>query len=193
MRHFGWMVAGLAVTLAAVDTAAAQGRPDPAVLLAAQRQAMAPLAFMDGAWRGTAWSIDPSGQKHTLVQTERVGPFLDGAVKVVEGRGYDSDGILAFNAFATISFNPATKTFTMHSYAQGSVGDFSLTPTADGFVWEIPAGPMTIRYTAVIKDGKWNEVGDRLMPGKDPVRFYEGNLVRVGDSDWPAAGAIGPK
>jgi hypothetical protein len=81
----------------------------------------------------------------------------------------------------------------MHSYAQGSVGDFTLTPTADGFVWEIPAGPMTIRYTATIKDGKWNEVGDRLMPGKDPVRFYEGNLERVGDTDWPAAGAIGPK
>lgn len=193
MRHFGWMVAGLAVALASVDTLAAQGRPDPAVLLAAQRQAMAPLAFMDGVWRGTAWSIDQSGQKHTLVQTERVGPFLDGAVKVVEGRGYDADGKLAFNAFATIAFNPATKTFTMHSYAQGSVGDFSLTPTADGFVWEIPAGPMTIRYTAVIKDGKWNEVGDRLMPGKDPVRFYEANLQRVGDSDWPAAGAIGPQ
>jgi hypothetical protein len=52
---------------------------------------------------------------------------------------------------------------------------------------------MTIRYTAVIKDGKWNEVGDRLMPGKDPVRFYEAQLERVGDTDWPAAGVIGPK
>lgn len=193
MRQTGWLVAGIMTALLGANPAGGQGRPDPVALLAAERQAMAPLAFMDGVWRGTAWSIAPSGQKHTLVQTERVGPFLEGAVKVVEGRGYDADGTMAFNAFATISYNPATKAYTMHSYAQGSVGDFTLTPSADGFVWEIPAGPMTIRYTAVIKDGKWNEVGDRIMPGKDPVRFYEGNLQRVGDSDWPAAGAIGPK
>lgn len=179
--------------MAGTGSATAQGRPDPTALLAAERQAMAPLAFMDGVWRGTAWNIEYSGQKHTLVQTERVGPFLEGAVKVVEGRGYDAEGSLAFNAFATISYNPTTKAYTMRSYAQGTVGDFSFTPTADGFVWEIPAGPMTIRYTAVIKDGTWNEVGDRLMPGKDPVRFYEANLARVGNSDWPAADAIGPK
>ncbi len=186
-------IAAVVLMVVGTSEAGAQGRPDPGVLLAAERQAMAPLAFMDGVWRGTAWTIDQSGQRHTLAQTERVGPFLDGAVKVVEGRGYEADGTLAFNAFATISFNPATKAYTMRSYAQGSVGDFTLTPTPDGFVWEIPAGPMTIRYTAVVKDGKWNEVGDRLAPGKDPVRFYESNLLRVGDSDWPAAGAIGPK
>ena len=49
---------------------------------------------------------------------------------------------------------------------------------------------MTIRYTMTLKDGIWNEVGDRIMPGKDPVRFFEMNLKRVGDTDWPAAGAI---
>jgi hypothetical protein len=75
----------------------------------------------------------------------------------------------------------------------GNVGDFVLTPNADGYVWEIPAGPMTIRYTAAIKDGTWREVGDRIVPGQDPVRFFEMNLKRVGDSDWPAAGAIPPK
>jgi len=52
---------------------------------------------------------------------------------------------------------------------------------------------MKIRYTAVIKDGKWREVGDRIMPGQDPVRFFEMNLVRVGDSSWPAAGTIPQK
>lgn len=183
----------LLVLAMGVVTAPAQGRPDPAALVAAQKLAMAPLAFMDGVWRGTAWNVDPSGVKHSLIQTERVGPFLDGSVKVVEGRGYDADGKLAFNAFATIAFNPATQTYTMHSYAQGNVGDFTLTPTADGFVWEIAAGPMTIRYTAVVGNGVWTEVGDRLMPGKEPVRFYEATLERIGDSDWPAAGAVGPQ
>jgi hypothetical protein len=81
----------------------------------------------------------------------------------------------------------------LHSYAQGQVGDFVITPQADGYVWEIPAGPMTIRYTATIKDGNWKEVGDRIVPGKDPIRFFEMNLKRVGDTDWPAAGAVSPK
>ena len=173
--------------------ASGQGRPDPAALIAAQREGMAPLAFMDGVWRGPAWTILPSGEKHNITQTERIGPFLDGSVKVIEGRGYNADGTVGFNAFGTISYNPATHVYTLHSYAMGNVGDFVLTRTADGYTWEIPAGPMTFRYTAVIKDGAWREVGDRIVPGKDPFRFFEMNLKRVGDTNWPAAGAISPK
>lgn len=170
-----------------------QTRPDPATLIAAEREAMLRLSVMDGVWRGPAWTILPSGEKHSITQTERIGPFLDGSVKVIEGRGYDADGKVSFNAFGTISYNPSTRVYTLHSYAQGQVGDFVLTPTTDGYIWEIPAGPMTIRYTAVIKDGAWREVGDRIMPGKEPIRFFEMNLKRIGDTNWPAAGAISPK
>jgi hypothetical protein len=181
------MIAGLSLT------ASAQGPPDPAVLIAAQREAMAPLAYMDGVWRGTAWVILPSGEKHTITQTERIGPMLDGSIKVVEGRGYEPDGSVGFNAFGIISYNPATRAYILHSHAQGQVGDFALKLTSDGYVWEIPAGPVTIRYTAVIKNRAWQEVGDRIVPGQNPVRFFEMNLTRVGDSSWPAAGAIPPK
>lgn len=168
----------------------AQGRPDPAALISSQREAMKALSMMDGVWRGPAWTILPSGQKHNITQTERIGPFLDGSIKVIEGRGYNEDGSVGFNAFGIISYDPATKVYTLHSHAQGRVGNFVIKPTADGYVWEIPAGPMTIRYTAVIKDGTLREVGDQVMPGKEPVRFFEMNLKRVGDTDWPAAGAI---
>ncbi len=154
---------------------------------------MASLAFMNGVWRGSAWTILLSGEKHTITQTERIGPFLDGSVKVIEGRGYDPDGRVTFNAFGTISYNAPTKIFTLHSYAQGNVGDFVLTPSADGYAWDIPAGPVTIRYTATIKDGAWREVGDRIMPGKEPIRFFEMNLQRVGDTSWPAGGALPPR
>ena len=44
-------------------------------------------------------------------------------------------------------------------------------------------GPHTLEDTL-------REVGDRIMPGKEPVRFFEMNLKRVGDTDWPAGGAI---
>jgi hypothetical protein len=181
----------LALALPAV--APAQGRPDPEALLAAQREAMAKLAMLDGEWRGTAWTITPSGEKHTITQTERVGPMLGGSVRVIEGRGYEADGRVGFNAFAVISYQPDKQAFSMRSYAGGHSGDFAVTPTADGFTWEIPAGPMTIRYTATVKDGRWREVGDRIAPGKDPVRFLEMDLARIGDSSWPAGGVVPAK
>jgi hypothetical protein len=174
-------------------TALAQGRQNPAERIAAQREAISKLPAMDGVWRGPAWSVSPTGERHDITQTERIGPFLDGSVRVVEGRGYTADGKVGFNAFGIISWSPETQAYTLHSYAMGQVGDFKMTPNTDGYVWEIPAGPMTIRYTATIKDGKWKEVGEQIMPGKDPVQIFEMDLVRVGDTDWPAAGAIPPK
>jgi len=175
------------------QTAPAQGQPNPAELIAAQREAMQVLARMDGVWRGPAWTMLPNGEKHHLTQTERIGPLLDGSIKVVEGRGYEADGRTSFNAFGVISFNPATRAYSMRSHAQGRYGEFALKPTEDGYSWEIPAGPMTIRYVATIKDGVLKEVGDRVMPGKDPVRFFEMTLTRLGDSAWPGAGAVPPK
>jgi len=184
----------LALAAGAASPALAQGRPDPTALLAAQKEAMKAFAAMDGVWRGPAWTILPSGENHTITQTERIGPFLDGSVKVLEGRGYDSDGRVTFNAFGTISFSPATKTYTLHSHAMGSAGDFAFKPTADGYTWEIPMGPArTLRYTAVIKDGTLKEVGDVLEPGKEAFRNFEMTLTRIGDTTWPAGGAVPQK
>jgi len=190
--RFAIVVLGVAV-VANATCATAQERPDPAALLAAQREAMAAFAFMDGVWRGPATTVRPSGEKHAITQTERIGSLLGGTVKVIEGRGYEPDGKTTFNALGIISYNVATKTYSMRSYAMGYSGDFVVQRTSDGFTWDIPAGPVTIRYNAIVKDGTWTEVGDRIVPGEDPVRFFEMQLRRVGDSDWPGAGAIAPQ
>lgn len=171
----------------------AQGRPDPIALMAAQKQALGSLAYMDGIWRGTASTTLPDGSKHTITQTERIGPMLDGAVKVIEGRGYEADGRTAFNALGIVYFDNARGVLRFQAHAMGMSGDYSFTPTADGYAWEIPAGPMVIRYTASYKDGEWHEVGDRVMPGAPDQRFFEMRLKREGDSAWPTAGTIAPK
>src|SRR4051812_22663049 len=93
--------------VAAFPAEAGQAPPSPQATIAAQRAALAKLGFMDGVWRGAAWSITPNG-RHDIVQTERIGAFLDGSVKVLEGRGYNEDGSVGFNAFGIISFDPAT-------------------------------------------------------------------------------------
>lgn len=170
--------------------AIAQAPPDPAPLIAAQREAMAPLAMMDGVWRGTAWTLTPGG-RHDVVHTERVGPFLGGSVKVVEGRAYQADGSVGFNAFGIISFDPASRAYTLHSYAMGRKGDFPLEVRPDGYVWQVPAGPgAIIRYTATIGGGKWREVGDRIVGTGAPMRIFEMNLERVGDTRWPAGDPV---
>lgn len=192
MINYRLAALGLVMTLLGA-VASAQGRPDPAVQMAAQREALASLSFLDGVWKGPATTTMSPGETHAVTQTERVGPFLDGTVRVIEGRGYDADGKVAFNAFAIISYSPATRAYTMRSYAMGSAGDFVFQRKPDGFVWEIPAGAMTIRYTAVVKEGVWREVGERIVPDKEPVRFFEMTLKRVGNTDWPGAGAISPK
>jgi hypothetical protein len=181
----------LAATLAAAP-AWAQGPPDPAARIARQQAAMKALSWMDGVWRGPAMTTRPGGQKLTVTQTERSGPLLGGAVHVVEGRGYNADGSTGFNALGIISYDPDKDAYSMRSYAMGQAGDFPLTVTPNGAIWTIAAGPATIRYTITAKDGVWHEVGERVVEGQPPVQFFEMTLKRIGDSSWPAAGAIPP-
>ena len=187
-----WTHAGLAVfTLCAASPVLAQAE-SATTIMAAERAALEKLAWMNGQWRGEAITQTHGGE-HRVTQTERIGDFLGGTIKLLEGRGFGADGKVGFNAFGVISCDPATGRYTLHSYAQGRAGDFVLTPTIDGYVWEIPAGPMTIRYTAKVAEGVWTETGERIAPGKPPEQFVIMRLRRIGDSDWPEAGALTPR
>lgn len=180
-------------SLAFAPASFAQG-PDAEKRLSAQREAMRALAMLDGEWRGPAKSLRNDGQWHSMVQAERVGTMLDGAVRVIEGRGYEAGGELSFNAFAVISYDPDTKAYTMRSYSAGRTGDFPIVPTPTGFTWEIQAGPeMKIAYEATVKDGVWTEIGHRIPKSGAPVKFIEFTVTRLGDTTWPAAGFVGPK
>jgi len=180
----------LAAGLLATTPIAASAQPDPAPRLAAQREAMGRLSFMDGTWRGSAWTLTQQG-RHELTQTERVGAFLGGSVRIVEGRGYEADGRISFNAVGIISWDPDTSRYSFSAWAQGRNGVYPFQPTDNGFTWETPAGPgAVIRYTATIRDGTWHEVGDMIAQGRPPLRVVELNLRRVGDTDWPGAGAV---
>lgn len=176
-------------TAAAIRSVEAAGPPDAKERIAEQRRAMMPLAIFDGTWRGPAAATLADGRRVELTQTERVGGFLGGSLKLIEGRGYGADGSVVFNAFGVISFSPQTGKYNLHSHAQGFSGDFAIEVAADGFTWTMQSGPAKLRYTATVKDGMWTEIGDRLVDGQSPVRIYEMTLRRVGNTDWPEAGA----
>ena len=53
------------------------------------------------------------------------------------------------------------------------------------------------RSVAAVAIASWMTLGSvKVIKGrghKGPQRIFEMHLKRIGDSDWPAAGAIGPR
>src|SRR5204863_3103992 len=125
-------IAIAALLAVAAAAAHAQHGPNPQELIAQQREALKPLAVMDGVWRGPAWTLLPNGEKRHITQTERIGPFLDGSVKVIEGRGYEADGRVGFNAFGVIFYDSMKKAYGFRSWALGRAGDFKFELVPDG-------------------------------------------------------------
>jgi hypothetical protein len=178
----------LAVVLALTGPLAARAQTPKEEAAAA----IARLDFMRGVWVGPASGVNPGGTRYAITQTERIGPLLDGTIMLVEGRGYDSDGTAAFNAFGVISWNGEADRYEFRSYTDGHAGTFPFTLTDNGYVWEVPAGPGVMRFTADVTGTTYHEVGDFVMPGQSPRRSFEMTLTRRGDSDWPGAGAVAP-
>lgn len=151
-----------------------------------------PLSFMFGEWVGEASGVGRNNTTYKITQTERVGPMLEGDIVVIEGKGYDSDGMAAFNAFAVVSPN-RDGTWDIRSYAQGNSGTFPFTPGASGFTWSTPAGPdAEMRFTATFGDNTWSQVGEYVASGRPPVQTFQMELKRIGPTDWPSAGAVDP-
>jgi hypothetical protein len=183
-------LAPLLFLFASAAPAAAQTFPDAQGRIAAQKQALEHFKPFHGRWRGEAIIHSQAG-KRTLVQTERVGPLLDGATLLVEGRGYAPDGKLVFNAFGQIVYDPGTKLYSFQTQAMGYSGVAAVKLIPDGYIWESPAGPGAVmRYTTTLKDGIWHEVGERVAGNAPPMRTFEMTLKRIGDTQWPAADPV---
>ena len=150
-----------------------------------------PLSFMFGEWRGTAVIAQRDGDDLVLTQTERVGLLLGGDIVAIEGVGYRTNGEKAFNAFAIVSPTGADGAWEMRSYNRGYGGTYPFAPTATGFVWSTPAGPNARNeYKADFADGVWRQTGHYVADGAPPRKFIDMTLERIGDTDWPAAGAV---
>ena len=181
-----------AAVLLVAPAAVAQVPAQPAGT-AAQRDAVAALDFLDGEWRGEAVIMGPGGRE-TLVQTERVGSLLGGSVKVIEGRGYAADGSTQFNALAVLSWDEREGRYRFRSWANGYSGDYPFERTENGFRWSTPAGPNArMEYVATVRDGTWREVGSYVAEGQPPRPVIDMRLTRVGDTSWPADGAVSPR
>lgn len=116
-----------------------------------------------------------------------------GTLKVIEGRSFDTAGELSANNFEVISFNAATKAYSLRLYTQGTTADVPVVPTSNGFSLEYRDGSATVRFTISVSNGRWNETAERREPNEASVRFLQLDLARFSDTDWPAAGAVPPR
>ena len=188
-RRFAASFAALSVVCCAAPAMAQQF--DPAIATA-HRGHLSQLEWMNGEWVGTAEVMVGMGQTRTLRHTERIGPMLDGVIKVIEGHSYEADGSTGFNAFAILSWDDENERYTMRSYVGGMAGDFPLEMTPAGWRWSTPARGGEIHYETIHDGDSWTETGDFVMPGREPMRVITLRLHRKGDSDWPAGGAVAP-
>ncbi|ESQ88168.1 hypothetical protein ABAC460_16030 [Asticcacaulis sp. AC460] len=185
---FKAIVCAAAIAAMSVSAVCAQEAAKPSTNAAA----IAKLDGMKGVWKGPAKGFSQSGP-FELTQTERVGNMLGGDVLVVEGRGYKADGKLEFNAFGIVSWNNETQKYEFRAYNGGRSGTFKFEVTETGAVWEMPAGPTArIVSTITLTGDTWREVQEYVADGQPPRQFFEMNLKRVSDTEWPAAGAVAP-
>ena len=179
-----WMT-GICAALMATPAVAQDARTLES--LAEQREKIDAFDWADGLWRGEA-TYDMGGNKGSLIQVERVGDFLDGSVKIVEGRGYvEATGDSVFNALGVIKWHPELGAFRFHTFAQGNAGVHPVALQPDGYDWWIEMGPRRILYETRVHDGRWHEIGYNVAEDGSRTKFFEMTLVRVAEeADWPA-------
>ena len=183
-----------AVTKAAAETPKeTRAQSQPSKRFQAQQDAMKELAFLDGEWRGSSKVLRKDGWASTT-QSERVGTMLDGTVRMIEAKGYGSDGRVSFDVLRIISYEPETKTYSMRSYQSGRVRDHELSLTDNGFAWESESSNnTTIRYEASVKNGVWTETATRVPARGEPETYVEVRMKRQRSSSWAATGGAGAK
>ncbi len=156
--------------------AQAQADPTPAI------EAVTQAAFLEGNWAGEGWIQMGQGPKEEFTQTETVEAMLDGAVMLIEGVGHSTgeDPKKVHHALALISFDPVNNTLVFSAFVAGRPR-LDLVPEVapNTFKWGFsPPSGGEIRYSIVIEDGVWHEVGEFSRDGKSWHKFLEMHLKR---------------
>lgn len=157
-------------------------------LLDAERAAMNRLVDFDGVYAGPWRTFKPDGSISSQGTTvHRVGPFLGGTVKVMEGRNYSEQGAITFNGMIVLTFDPDAKTYLLHIYAGGHAFDTKPVWTPTGYYFEVagPDGKGVRRVIITISPTQWAEQVYDRVEGRPPAKVFEMTLPRVGESDWP--------
>lgn len=147
--------------------------------VAAQREAMQKLAFLQGRWSGPVTIVRGPGESLHLTQSEDVQYKLGGLVMLIQGKSTGADGKGEFEALATVAFDDATGTYRFRAYNDGHYVDTELTVLADGFSWGMQAGPAHVVNTMHLTGkGEWQETTEVTFGGNPPRHSVDMLLER---------------
>lgn len=146
------------------------------------RDAMEALPDLVGRWKGEGWIRRGPGEPLHVLSEEIVEAKLDGQIWVIEGihHAKEEPSRKVFHAFAVLSYDPGEDTYRFRSHtSEGRGGDFKARVEDGAFVWghQDPRGE--VRYTARIREGRWEEVGEHSSDGETWNQFFEMKLRRV--------------
>jgi hypothetical protein len=172
MKH-----AMMAMASMGVIAGIAQSQQPPEALPPAQA-----LSFMLGHWQGEGWRISAQGERQVYrIEETLTAPAGGHAISIVGigTAGESEEAREIHNAFAMI-WREHNGRYRMRSVvAPGHTIETTPELTGNGYVWDLNAGPMTIRYETVIADGLWIETGEQLLPSGETVQVHEMRLRRV--------------
>lgn len=164
---------------ALLSTSAFTSPQGPATSSDTQREAMKRLAFLMGRWSGPASVAVGPGEPMHLTQTEDVQTKLGGLVMTIEGTSRDAAGKIQFQAFATVAYDEASKTYRFRSYSGGHYLDTELTVEDRGFSWTLDAGPAHIvNHMEVGPKGEWVETSTAKIGAMAPRTTVQLRLKR---------------
>lgn len=174
--------------LASVPCAAQNTTGSDRDAVATQKAEMARIAHFDGVFVGPATTYPLDGKPPfagNIVQ--RIGPFLDGAVRLMEGRIYSPQGALRFNGLIVFDYDIDARRHRASLFANGRkiVTEVVLNPRGYHFDIPVPNAKAFRRVNVTLTPTQFLEQVDYHSDGRPPRKEFVMTLERVGASDWP--------
>lgn len=148
----------------------------------AQRAAMKKLSFLVGKWSGEARVLRGSGEPLELIQSEEAQYKLDGLVLLIEGIGRSkSDGKVALQALAIVSYDDKTGAYRMRAYNDGRYmeTEVKLAENGKGITWGFAVGESkTSSVLRINERGEWTELHEITVGSQPPRKFMELRVSR---------------
>ncbi len=147
-----------------------------------------PMRALDtwvGVWKGSGWVMREDGARAEFTRVERVEPKVAGAVLLLEGEGAvagdTSEARVARQGLAIVHYDDRAGSYRWsgHDAARGAT-DAELKPVEGGFEWTMHSEDLaaSIRFTILVDDHRWREVGEVTTDGRSWNTFMEANLER---------------
>jgi hypothetical protein len=152
-----------------------------------QEAEMNKLHFLQGQWKGIAWTMTPNREKSYIIQTEKVEVKQNGLVVAIQGSGIDQKSLqskpkLVHDAFAILYFDKQRQKVQMMAFNKGNrILTEPILRQDNTLIWgfDIPnAGK--VRYTIRLNEqGQWFEVGEFSRDGVNWFQNFEMTLDRI--------------